>query len=483
MFKERIRTDVLVPVLLGVIFFLSRVLYNRAGVPFDANTVTRMWHFIDTDLLKNDLWRSMFYLHTQPPLMNLLTGISLQLFPETYARVFQAFFLLGGLLLALAIYFLGNRLGFPKALSAALAAWFALSPATVVFENYYFYTYPTTVLLALAGVFLARFLEKKRALDALLFSLLLAANALTWSLFHLAWLLVCLGMAAVFLHGNRRQALWLLPAFLLVFAWYAKNKVLYDSFTASTWAGLNLFKTVTTNIPERMRKGWVKDGLVSKLALVPPYRSPEVYLEYFPETPRTGIPLLDEINMSNGYRNQHHLSYVYAEKGYSRDALRMIVHAPGYYLSILPYSAYIYFHSASDYEHTLDIRAPIDGLDTIWNRLFYGQWRKDESLGERATAFSPDHVGWWLIFGFFFVLIATPVYLWRQRAEFHAPEYGLVVFMLWNIVFVTAAGILLDIGENNRTRFSIDPFLLLLGVFFLRRIFVVDGKSPNGRRK
>jgi hypothetical protein len=42
--------------------------------------------------------------------------------------------------------------------------------------------------------------------------------------------------------------------------------------------------------------------------------------------------------------------------------------------------------------------------------------------------------------------------------------------MFWNVVFVSAAGILLDIGENNRSRFGIDPFLLLLGVFFLRRI-------------
>jgi hypothetical protein len=42
--------------------------------------------------------------------------------------------------------------------------------------------------------------------------------------------------------------------------------------------------------------------------------------------------------------------------------------------------------------------------------------------------------------------------------------------MYWNILFVSAAGILLDLGENNRTRFGVDPFILLLVVYFLRRL-------------
>ena len=260
MFKVNLRREFFAPIALGVIFVLSRLLYSGAGLRFDADTIRRTWHFIDNDLLKNDLWRSVFYLHTQPPLMNLLTGIGLQLFPESYAGIFRAFFIVGGLFLTLAIYFLGNRLGLPKFLSFILAVWFSISPATVVYENYYFYTYPTTILLTLSAVFLARFLENRRALDGLLFSLMLAANALTWSLFHLVWLLGCFGMVAFLLKENHRKALWLVPAFLLVFAWYAKNGILYDSFTASTWAGLNLFKTVSIRIPGKVREGWVKIG-------------------------------------------------------------------------------------------------------------------------------------------------------------------------------------------------------------------------------
>lgn len=479
MFKKNVRNKYLAPVILGAIFVGSRFLYSRAGLQFDTDTITRTWHFIDTYYLENDLWRSIFYLHTQPPLLNFLTGIGLQQFPESYAGVFQSLFLLGGLLLTLAIYSLGNRLGIPKYLSAILAAWFAISPATVVFENEFFYTYPTTILLTLSALFLTRFLEKKRAADGLLFSLMLAINALTWSLFHLVWLLGCFGMVVFLLKGDRRKALWFAPAFILVFAWYAKNAIVYDAFTASSWAGLNVFKTVSIRIPGKVRKQWIKEGVVSDLVLVSPYRSPDVYLEYFPDTPLTGIPLLDDINEPSGFRNQHHLSYLYAGERYLRDSVRIIAHAPRYYLDVIPSSVYIYLHSASDYKPTGHIRVPIDGWDTVWNRLFYGQWQKDETLQERSHTFSLDHVAWWLTIGFILVITATPVYLWNQRDQFQSIEYGLIFFMFWNILFVSTAGILLDLGENNRTRFGIDPLILLLGWFIILRQITALKRKPK----
>jgi hypothetical protein len=201
---------------------------------------------------------------------------------------------------------------------------------------------------------------------------------------------------------------------------------------------------------------------------VPPYRSPEVYLEYFPDTRVTGIPLLDEYEESDGFRNQHHLVYVYAGERYLKDSIRIIQYAPHSYLKTLPYSVYIFFHSASDYKHLRD-RNMISDLDTWWNRLFYGQWQKDETLQERASTISVDHVAWWPFFGFLLVVAAVPVYLWQKRSELYAPTYGLILFMFWNILFVSAAGIFLDIGENNRTRFGIAPYILLLDAFLILR--------------
>jgi len=456
------------PAALAAVFVLSRLLYARAGIQFEAGTITSSWHFIDIHLLETDLWRSIFYLHTQPPLLNLLTGLGLQLFPANYPVVFHACFLLIGLAFALSIYSLGNRLGFPKMLSLLLAAWFCVSPATIIYENILSYAYPLPALLTLAAVFLTHFLETKRPLDGLLFSLLLAAMALTWSLFHLAWLLGCFAIVLFALKGARRQAIWLLPALLLVTAWYAKNALLYDTFSASTWGGLNLFKIVTYDIPGETRKAWVKEGKVSELALVPPFRSPEVYLKYFPDTPLTGIPLLDEHYTSTDYRNQHHRVYVPAGERYWNDSLRMIALAPQAYLRSVSRSAYIYLHSASDYKQIMDIRQPIGRLDTLWNRLFYGQWQKDEPLAERAQRFSPGHVAWFLTIGFLLAVAGLSAHLWKARARLTEPRPALLLFLLWNLLFVSAISIMMDIGENNRFRFVVDPLALLSLAFVIR---------------
>ena len=94
-----------------------------------------------------------------------------------------------------------------------------------------------------------------------------------------------------------------------------------------------------------------------------------------------------------------------------------------------------------------------------------------------ASSFSPDHVAWWLAIGFLVAITTTPVYLWRRRDQFQSVAYGLIIFMFWNILFVSAAGILLDLGENNRTRFGIDPFILLLNMFFVLQLTPVLNKK------
>jgi hypothetical protein len=465
-------------ILIGL-FCLSRYLYAWAGIRFAGDTFLLGWQFIDLELLKNDLWRSLFYLHSQPPLLNLFTGLTLQLFPENYSKVFQLVFAVGGLVLSLSVYSLGSHLGFPKWLAVVVAAWFSLSPATVVYENWLSYAYPLAVALVVAGVFLARFVDDRRPIDGLVFSLALATMALTWGLFHLLWLLGCFGIAAFASWKRPGKLLWLLPALLLVTGWYAKNGILYGTFTASSWAGMNLSKIVTLHISGDTRVAWAKQGLISDLALLPPFRSREVYLRYYPDTPQTGIPLLDQESYESGFPNYHSLVHIEASRQQMRDAIRMIRLAPRHYgLNVLR-AIYIFFHSASDYEHVFEIRQPIDELDTVWNRAFYWQWQKGETFPELGSSFSLDHVAWGWILAYGVAVCGAVVYLWRMRVELETKEAALLLFLLWNILFVSAAGILLDIGENNRFRFVIDPVVTLLFVYMLRKTL----RSWNRKKK
>jgi hypothetical protein len=462
-------------------FAVSRGLYAAAGITFNAEILSS-WHLIDPALLRADLWRSVFYLHSQPPLTNLLVGLALRIFPENYAALFHVVYYAAGMILAGAIYSLGIFMRFPVWLAASISALFALSPAAVLFEHFLTNAYPLAALLTLAGVFLYQFAVTKRKRWGIMFFSMLAVIALTWSLFHLIWLL---GIAAglYFLLGeSRKVTLAALVPVLLVTGWYAKNAVITGDFTASTWAGMNLSRIATFRVAEHERKQLVEAGRLSPFALIPPFRNPYVYLKLLPDTPTTGVPILDTPETSLNTRNQHHLVYAEASRYYLKDALRLIVMKPGVYSRSVIQALYIYFHSASDYEFLESNRARIDRLDRTWDRLFYGQWQIGEAAGERLNQMKGDHIGWGIVAAFLTAIIGGIYFLRANRARLGEPVNLLALFMLYNILFVTIIGVTLEIGENNRFRFTVDPLILLLFVFTIQNIItLIQGAEKTTR--
>jgi hypothetical protein len=233
---------------------------------------------------------------------------------------------------------------------------------------------------------------------------------------------------------------------------------------------MNISRITTFRLSEKDRRQMVKSGELSKFALIPPFRNPLVYLKLLPDTPQTGIAVLDEPETSLGRRNHNHLVYVEASRRYLRDALLVIKSRPEDYVRSIWQSLYIYFHSPSDFDLTRENRTKIEDFDLWWNRIFYGQWQIDEPPLERINHMSGEHVSWWTVVVFCAVLVGSAGLLWRNRNRTSEPENLLMGFMIYNILFVSLAGNLMDTGENNRFRFSIDPFIYILFISFVRNI-------------
>jgi hypothetical protein len=88
------------------LFIVSRIAIVLAGVDFDnAVVVNGQWQLINIELLKNRLLESLWYLHSQPPLYNLYTGIVIKLFPQQYGLVFHAIHLFIGFISGWLLYF------------------------------------------------------------------------------------------------------------------------------------------------------------------------------------------------------------------------------------------------------------------------------------------------------------------------------------------------------------------------------------------
>ena len=465
-----------ISLLLGI-FIVSRVLYDRIGITFFGSTYQHYWQFIHQSLLETDMWRSIFYLHSQPPLFNILTGVILHLFPGNIQDAFHVIYYLAGALLTVSIYFLGVEISIPRWLSLFAAAMFMISPSTVIYEHWLMYAYLIASALAFSGVAFLRFLGEQKTYWGILFFSMLAFVALSWTLFHIIWVLIVF-MATLYLHQDRRKVL--MAAFiplLLVFGWYTKNLIVFGEFTAGTWGGMNLANTTTFRLPEKERRQMIKDGELSEFASYPPFRNPTVYLKLLPDTTTTGVPVLDITEFPDGVLNYHHRVYMDASRYYLRDALRVLRERPMIYLRSVVQSLYIFSHSSSDFELIWEIRAPIQTFDLWWNRFFYGQWLNDEPPGERMIKMMPLHVGWFIVVSFIIGVFGSIRYLWKDPDVIRKPEGLLISFMVLNIFYVTVVGNFMDIGENNRFRYVVDSFILLLAIRVVHGFFY----GQNGR--
>src|SRR5688572_27365368 len=168
-----------------IIFILSRILVYIAGVRFDDYAITYgAWQLINPELLKSQLAESLFYLHSQPPMFNLYTGIVLKLFPEDYAVVFLSVHLVLGMAIVLCLFTILKNLGVRTWIAFGITTLYAISPSTLLYENWMSYTYFIIALITFAALYLQYFVETGKNKYGVIFFGLVACLILTRSMYH-----------------------------------------------------------------------------------------------------------------------------------------------------------------------------------------------------------------------------------------------------------------------------------------------------------
>jgi len=132
--------------LLLVTFVLSRLIFDHDN-SFLCNLW--FWQYLDAKLLRTDLLRSIWFLHSQPPLLNAMLGLVMKLFPTGYPFALQICFWILGITLILSLFFLLLEFEVPLMVAVSLTVLFELAPATLAYESWYYDTYPTAALLTI----------------------------------------------------------------------------------------------------------------------------------------------------------------------------------------------------------------------------------------------------------------------------------------------------------------------------------------------
>ncbi len=497
-FKEKYTGKLQIPGILIVLYVLSRIILFCIGIRFETWGDRLIMHFVHPAILKANLLESVFYLHSQPPLFNLFIGIIIKLFPQNSAAAFHVCYFVCGLVLTVSLYSLMVRVGIRERLAAVLTFLFMISPPTILFEHILLYTYPVVTLLCLSGVMLFTFLKSGKFRDGLVFFLLLSTITLTRSLYHIVWI-----AATIFVVTAIRRNMWkavlksALVPLLLVVALYAKNYVLFGTFSSSTWMGMSFFKMTTYILPEEKRVELVGKGKVSELAVLPSYRGLWYYRARteIPSFEETGIPILDLEHYKTGGLNYNNLSYISISAQYMKDAVYVLCHYPSTFVKGLLSSFKIYFYPSSDWfammDETNKNRKILEPYIVPLNMIVLGQFFNTDD-----PAFSPEYtwkeytqpaekIGYFLAVWVIVSFVSGGLYAFHEIKThgWNSPKTGLLLFLLMNIVYVTLVGNCLEVGENQRFRYNIDPFLLvffgLLVQYIVTKLGTSDTKTVN----
>lgn len=448
-----------------LLFLLSRYLFHLAGVTVHQLQLGGPWQLIDPELLRHDLLRSVFYLHSQPPLYNLFMGALAKIFPNeaTAAGALNIIYMALGLILALLVHHLMRRLGVSTLVSFLVTALFMISPAVILYENYVYYTYPATILLALCAVLFERTIAAFTFWRAFTLFISMAGLVYLRALFQIEWFVVLALFCGWVLPGHRRQvALAAAVPLLLLVALYAKNAAITGQFGTSTWLGMSLSKLTTMRIAEPQRQAMVEAGLLSPVSLQQPFSRLERYPGFVAATQPTGIPVLDRKSKSNGPPNFNHLAYAAISRQYRDDALRVIRMQPAVYLQSMATAYLIFFKPSSDYPFVQENRVRIMSFARLYNRVVAGQPVYPANPGFDFQG--SGTIGYFIVIGFGVCILYGGVLAIRfLRQPGDVSRQDAVLLFLWlNLLYVTIVGNAVEMDENQRFRFLINPLLVAM---------------------
>jgi hypothetical protein len=455
-------------------FIVSRVVYRALGVRFSAVPVDYYIQFLDPELLRHDLLRSLFYMRDQPPGFNGFVGVVLKLFPVHYAQAFGVIYFSGGVVFGISLYALMTRLGVRAWLAACVIIAFVASPIAMLYENWLFYTFPLAVMLCASALFLHRWLEARRFADALVFFALLATLVLWRNLFHPIWMLSFVCALVVVERAHRRQlALAALGPVLVVCALLLKHVIVFHAlFQGRPIQQMNLAALTSMRLPEPERARLIREHTLV-ISDVPITAGPGYFRRYVKPPPKTGIPVLDdEYKPKSGYPNWNSSIFVPVGELYGADARWTLLHRPGVYVDAVGenLARYVLPSDQSDpfNTRTYNNRLVLQPILTWWNRIF--AWQPAPNRVALAHV-----LGFPLLLAFALVVV---VRAWR-RDRARALTVG---FALYSTLWVSAATLLLSYGDHNRYRFKVNAFYCLFLALALERALTLVAAAITDRR-
>ncbi|HEY7107513.1 MAG TPA: hypothetical protein VH986_13985 [Acidimicrobiia bacterium] len=454
-------------------FVVSRLAAAAVGLRFDDGLLHNAYQLLDVRLLRDDPIRSIYYLHSQPPLFNAVTALVVQLPSRFVNTTLMVVWHAAGLATALLCYATMIRLGVRRGLAVALVSLFVLMPETMLVESWFFYTELEILLVALMLWGLARFAGDRRTADGLVFTGSAAALVLMRSSFLPALFVVLLAVVwrMVRIDARKLAAIAAVPL-VLVAAWSVKNLVVFDTWSNSSWTGMNLSYVAHAGVTTRRCRKLVDEHSVSPIACTRAFSSPNVFADRFSRPHHYGVAATDALFKSTGQPNFNASLYLDVAKQYQHDAVELLRDGGATAIARAEAAAYtLWAEPADDLLQLRHVRAPIAGYADWFDRLVLLRpvatgWNDPDRFTADAGPFPIGNalgsISYTLLALFALALYGGIAGL-RRRPRREAALRCVCAVGLIVIVYSTLVGNALDYRENNRFRVETAPAVLVLG--------------------
>jgi hypothetical protein len=456
------------------------LLLCATGQRFSTRFLDFGWQLIPTETLRADPLGSVWHLHIQPPLWNLIVGAVLAWSPMSDSVSLQlvlfAFGVTGVALLASLLAHLFTQ----PILGAAIATVVMLDPQVLAGAFTPTYDLPTTCGL-IAALWLVVMQPRSPRFTLISLAAVGTAVVLTRTVFHPLWLVLLLvgSWWVVRRSVDRRTVVWTVGIpLVLIGGWMVKNEVMFDRPTLSSWFGMNVQRAVVPIATDDQLAGWAATGDISEITAAYPsgFSSFSTYEPYVGECiaghdhPSTADPIRRGPDSLPNFNAECYLP-IYDIAG--DDALWVITNHPSLYLEGRWWAMRAWVMEAPPPESATssiyDAFRPVYRVAELGLPLTLPSIR----LGELpwGALDVPQHLSLLQALATVLVIMAGIRAVWRRlRRRASSPWIqvevvaGLIVG--WNL----AVGVLFELGEQFRFRAMTDPITMSIGIWLAWRL-------------
>jgi hypothetical protein len=452
-------------------FAHSRLAYAAAGIRFDLSPLVggqypAAMQLLDARLLQTRILASIWDLHSQPPLYNLASGLLLDV-PRGWRDPVAATAYLGfGLVIVLCSFALMVELRVPTGAALLVGLVIVADPSFVLNENWYSYGYPTAALLALGALCLVRFIRTRRWPWGAGFFAASATVVMLDSVFQYVWLVaVVVVVFAAFRRGLRVLLAVAVVPLLVVGLWAVKDAVRFDTYTTSSWLGMNLTKTTLRDLVRHKEVASLEGShVLSALALVYSFGPIKSYVPRWVKLPHTGSPALDETRKSDGTPNFNNLAYIALSQQYLTQDLAFIRHEPRQFALTVIDASKLATVPPDEYEFLAGNRTHIAGWARVYDAVVRWQPTNDSHPAGYAIYLREAPGAAQLSYGYILSVLLTVgggfSLAWRWRR--HDPGgAAALVFIGLSVAYVLITTSVIEFAENERYAMDLGPLPLV----------------------